>query len=73
MLSHRMLYRYKGFDRVPQAADLFAVVDNDKELKRISSERRRIRREIEQKKMAFSLDQMSSLIKEATSKLCLDN
>ena len=58
----------QGFDRVPQAADLFAVVDNDKELKRISSERRRIRREIEQKKMAFSLDQMSSLIKEGNIK-----
>jgi translation initiation factor IF-2 len=58
----------QGFERVPQAADLFAVVDNDKELKRISSERRRIRREIEQKKMAFSLDQMSSLIKEGNIK-----
>jgi translation initiation factor IF-2 len=39
-------------------------VDDEKELKRISNERQRIRREIAQKKMAFSLDHMSSLIKE---------
>ena len=56
----------QGYDQVPQAADLFAVVDDEKELKRISSERQRIRREIAQKKMAFSLDHMSSLIKEGT-------
>ena len=37
----------QGFDQVPQAADIFAVVDNEKDLKRISSERQRIRREIE--------------------------
>ena len=54
----------QGYDQVPQAADLFAVMDDEKELKRISSERQRIRREISQKKMAFSLDHMSSLIKE---------
>jgi len=58
----------QGFDQVPQAADLFAVVDDEKSIKRISSERQRIKREIEQKKMAFSLDQMSSLIKEGTVK-----
>ena len=58
----------QGYMQVPQAADLFAVLDDEKELKRISSERQRIRREIEQKKMAFSLDQMSSLIKEGTMK-----
>ena len=54
----------QGYDQVPQAADLFAVVDDEKELKRISGERQRIHREIAQKKMAFSLDHMSSLIKE---------
>ena len=54
----------QGYNQVPQAADLFAVVDDEKELKRISSERQRIRREIAQKKMSFSLDHMSSLIKE---------
>ena len=58
----------QGFDQVPQAADLFAVVENEKELKRVSGERQRIRREIEHKKMAFSLDQMSSLIKEGSMK-----
>ena len=58
----------QGFDQVPQAADIFATVDSEKDLKRISSERQRIRREIEQKKMAFSLDHMSSLIKEGTMK-----
>ena len=58
----------QGYVQVPQAADLFAVLDDEKELKRISGERQRIRREIEHKKMAFSLDQMSSLIKEGTMK-----
>jgi translation initiation factor IF-2 len=54
----------QGYDQVPQASDLFAVMDDEKELKRISSERQRIRREISQKKMSFSLDHMSSLIKD---------
>lgn len=58
----------QGFDKVPQAADPFAVVENEKEIKRIASERQRVRREIEQKKMKFSLDKMSSLIKEGTMK-----
>ena len=59
----------QGYAQVPQAADLFAVVDDEKELKRISSQRQRIRREIDQKKMAFSLDRMSSLIKEGEMKI----
>ena len=58
----------QGFDQVPQAADMFIVVANEKDLKRISSERQRVRREIEHKKMAFSLDHMSSLIAEGTMK-----
>ena len=58
----------QGYDQVPRAGDRFAVVDNEKELKKISAERQRVRREIEQKKMAFSLDYMSSLIKEGTVK-----
>ena len=58
----------QGLERVPQAGDLFAVVDNEKEIKRIASERQRIRREIEQKKMAFSLDNISSLIREGSVK-----
>ena len=56
----------QGLESVPQAGDLFAVVENEKEIKRIASERQRIRREIEQKKMTFSLDHMSSLIKEGS-------
>ncbi len=58
----------QGFDHVPQAADLFAVVEDERQIKRISGERQRIKREIEQKKIAFSLDQMSSLIKEGAVK-----
>ena len=58
----------QGLENVPQAGDLFAVVDNEKDIKRIAGERQRIRREIEQKKMAFSLDHMSSLIKEGSVK-----
>ena len=58
----------QGLESVPQAGDLFAVVENEKEIKRIASERQRIRREIEQKKMAFSLDNMSSLIREGSVK-----
>jgi translation initiation factor IF-2 len=58
----------QGFDKVPQAADLFAVIENEKEIKRIASERQRVRREIEHKKMKFSLDKMSSLIKEGSVK-----
>ena len=58
----------QGFDHVPQAADLFAVIEDEKQIKRISGERQRIKREIEQKKIAFSLDQMSTLIKEGSVK-----
>ncbi len=58
----------QGLENVPQAGDLFAVVENEKEIKRIAGERQRIRREIEQKKIAFSLDHMSSLIKEGAVK-----
>ena len=58
----------QGYDQVPRAGDRFAVVDNEKELKKISGERQRVRREIEMKKMSFSLDHMSSLIKEGNVK-----
>ena len=58
-----------GFDQVPQSSDIFAVVDNEKEIKRITSERQRLKREIDQKKIsAQSLDSMSALIKEGTIK-----
>ncbi len=58
-----------GFDNVPQAADIFAVVDNERDLKRIASERQRVKREIDQKKIATqSLDAISAMIKEGSVK-----
>ena len=58
-----------GFDKVPQAADVFAVFENEKDLKRISSERQRMKREIQQRKVATqSLDAMSALIKDGAIK-----
>lgn len=58
-----------GFDKVPQAADIFAVFENEKDLKRIASERQRMKREIQQKKIyTQSLDAMSSLIKDGSIK-----
>jgi len=54
-----------GFDQVPQVADIFSVVENERELKRISTDRQRLRRSINQKKVATrSLDAMSAMIKE---------
>ena len=56
-----------GFDKVPQTADILSVVDNERELKRVSSERQRIKREIDQKKIGTqSLDAMSAMIKEGS-------
>ncbi len=50
-----------GFEKVPQAADIFAVFENEKDLKRIASERQRMMREIQQKKIGTqSLDAMSA-------------
>ena len=58
-----------GFDHVPQSADIFAVVEDEREIKRIASERQRIKREIDLKKIsAQSLDAMSALIKEGAIK-----
>lgn len=58
-----------GFDRVPQSADIFAVVKDEHELKRIANERQRIKREIERKKIKTqSLDTMSAMIKEGAIK-----
>ncbi|MFC1550816.1 translation initiation factor IF-2, partial [Candidatus Neomarinimicrobiota bacterium] len=54
-----------GFEQVPQVADIFSVVENERELKRISTDRQRLRRSINQKKVATrSLDAMSAMIKE---------
>ena len=58
----------QGFDTVPKAGDLIAVLQNEKDLKKISSERQKTRREIEQKRISFSLDSMSALIKEGSIK-----
>ncbi len=58
-----------GFDHVPQSADIFAVVSDEREIKRIASDRRRLKREIDQKKIAAqTLDAMSALIKEGAIK-----
>lgn len=58
-----------GFDQVPQAADIVAVVEDERELKRIASDRQRIKREIEHKKIsAQSLDAMSAMIREGAIK-----
>ena len=58
-----------GFDQVPQSADIFAVVENEREIKRIVSDRQRLKREIDLKKItAQSLDAMSALIKEGSIK-----
>jgi translation initiation factor IF-2 len=58
-----------GFDQVPQVSDIIAIVKSDKDLKRISADRQRIRREIDHRKYAtHSLDEMSSLIREGNIK-----
>lgn len=53
----------QGFEIVPKAGDVLAVIENEKDLKRISNDRQRTRREIEQKRINFSLNEMSALIK----------
>ena len=58
----------QGFELVPKAGDRLAVIDNEKDLKKISNERQRTRREIEQKRMSFSLNEISALIKEGSIK-----
>ena len=58
----------QGFESVPKAGDLLAVIENERDLKKISSERQKTRREIEQKRISFSLNEMSALIKEGSIK-----
>ena len=59
-----------GFDQVPQAADIFRVIEDEKILKRLATDRQRLRREIEQKKIAtHSLDVISSMIKEGETNM----
>ena len=58
-----------GFDQVPQAADIFSVVDNAKDLKRLASDRQRTKREIDQRRIkATTLDSISAKIKEGSIK-----
>ena len=58
-----------GFDKVPQAADIFVALEDERELKRIANERQRRSREIDQKKIvAHTLDSMSAMIKEGSMK-----
>jgi translation initiation factor IF-2 len=59
-----------GFDQVPQAADILRVIEDEKILKRLTTDRQRLRREIEQKKIApHSLDVISSMIKEGETNM----
>ena len=58
-----------GFDQVPQVSDIIAIIKSEKDLKRISAERQRIRREIDHRKFTtHTLDEMSSLIQKGNIK-----
>ncbi|MEE8436774.1 MAG: translation initiation factor IF-2, partial [Candidatus Neomarinimicrobiota bacterium] len=58
-----------GFDQVPQSADIFAVVKNERDLKRIAADRQRLKREIDLKKIHIqSLDALSAQIREGDIK-----
>ena len=55
---------------MPQAADILRVIEDEKILKRLTTDRQRLRREIEQKKIApHSLDVISSMIKEGETNM----
>jgi translation initiation factor IF-2 len=54
-----------GFELPPQAGDRFAVVIDEKEARRISSEKQRVQREIDSQMMrAMTLDRLSQEIRE---------
>ena len=54
-----------GFDQVPQSGDIFAEVENESDLKKIASERQRIKREIDLSTVKKNtLDSISAQIKE---------
>jgi len=54
-----------GFDTVPTANDYFAVLDEERDVKKISSERQRIKREKDFRKVKLrTLDEISLQIKE---------
>ncbi len=59
----------QGFDTVPQAGDRFIVFTDDKEARRISLERGRVRREMEyRQKSVRTLDEISKQIREGVAK-----
>jgi translation initiation factor IF-2 len=62
--------RIVGFDIVPKLADVFAGVENEKEARKIASERQKILREQQhrQQKQVFSLDAISARIAEGNIK-----
>ncbi len=62
--------RVVGFDIVPKLADIFAGVENEKEARKIASERQKILREQQhrQQKQVFSLDAISARIAEGNVK-----
>ena len=54
-----------GFESIPAANDLFAVLEEEREVKKISFERQRIKREQQFRKIRFrTLDEISQQIKE---------
>ena len=54
-----------GFDKIPAANDFFAVLKEEREVKKISYERQRIKREQQFRKIKFrTLDEISQQIKE---------
>ena len=58
-----------GFDQVPQAADIFSVVDDARDLKRLAADRQRTKREIDYRKItATTLDSISAKMKEGSMK-----
>jgi len=59
-----------GFHSVPQAGDIFQVVNDEKTAKRIASERDRVQREINRQKIhTMSLDKISADIRDGASKI----
>ena len=59
-----------GFQSVPQAGDIFQVVNDEKTAKRISTERDRVQREINRQKIhTMSLDKISADIRDGASKI----
>ncbi len=59
----------QGFEKVPQAGDRFIVFEDDKEAKRISVERARVRQEMDRRqKSVRTLDEISKQIQEGEAR-----